>query len=339
MMMRGSIFLIFLVTLFVSACDMGTNGGNSTPTGEIKEPQVVVNAPSFNADTAYHYIERQVSFGPRVPNTAAHDTAAEWITGTLEQFADNVIVQRTTVQAYDGTMLNIQNIIGSFNPQVKKRILLCAHWDTRPIADWDKDPERRDEPILGANDGGSGVGVLLEIARQMKEEGIDIGVDIIFFDAEDYGQPRNSGGRPKDDTWCLGSQYWARNPHVPGYDAYYGILLDMVGAENSTFSLEQISMTYASFVMKKVWSTAHELGYSRYFINQRTGPITDDHYYINTIANIPCIDIINRDLTTQTGFGPYWHTHDDNMDIISKDVLKAVGQTVLQVVYEEAAGA
>jgi len=295
--------------------------------------QVQLSVPQFNQDSAYFFIERQVNFGPRVPNTPAHDSCARWLEGKLGQYTSTVVVQRAEIRAFDGTILKMKNVIGSFNPEVNKRILLCAHWDSRPFAD--QDIVDKDKPILGANDGGSGVGVLLEVARLLKNNPLNIGIDIIFFDTEDYGQPHKSRYIPMNDTWCLGSQYWAKHPHKKSYYADYGILLDMVGAEEAIFNMEETSMTYAPSVVRKVWSIAADLGYSDYFRFERTYPVTDDHLYINKLIHIPTINIIQYDHTTSTRFGSYWHTHQDNMDIISRQTLKAVGQTIVAVIYGE----
>jgi Zn-dependent M28 family amino/carboxypeptidase len=209
------------------------------------------------------------------------------------------------------------------------RILLCAHWDTRFTAD--QDVRDQDQPIPGANDGGSGVGVLLEVARQLQIKSPEVGVDIVLFDVEDQGQP---DGLPyKPDTYCLGSQYWAKNPHQANYKAKAGILLDMVGAPDAVFTLEGTSMNYAAEWMRKVWDYGIQLGHSRYFSYERTDAITDDHLYINRILHIPTIDIIHHDFTTPSGFGTYWHTHDDNLDAVDAATLQAVGETVLAAVY------
>jgi Zn-dependent M28 family amino/carboxypeptidase len=215
---------------------------------------------------------------------------------------------------------------------------LCAHWDTRPWSD--SDTIRKGEPNDGASDGASGVGVLLEVARQLKQSKSAIGIDIIMLDMEDYGQPSDSPFQKQEDTYGLGTQYWAKNLHVPNYNAEYGILLDMVGAKNAVFAQEGYSLHFAPSVVQKVWNTANQIGFSDYFPVRdgeylKGGYVTDDHYYVNTLANIPCIDIIQSDLTTKSGFGSYHHTHADNMDIIDKNTLKAVGQTLLQVIYSE----
>lgn len=290
------------------------------------------NAPNFNEDSAYIYVKNQVAFGPRVPNTEAHNKTRKWLVSFLNQYADTVIEQHADLKAFDGNILKSTNIIASFNPQASDRILLSAHWDTRPFADQDK--ENIKEPITGANDGASGVAVLLEIARQIKTKGIDKGIDIILFDAEDYGQPNFSTDDYMPNSYCLGSQYWAKNLHTPNYKAEFGILLDMVGAPNAVFTMEGTSVNFANDYLHKVWKVAHAIGYSSYFSYKETPPITDDHLYINQIAKIPTIDIIQYDATTQSGFGWYWHTHKDNMDAIDKNTLKAVGQTVLQTIYQ-----
>jgi hypothetical protein len=212
--------------------------------------------------------------------------------------------------------------------------LLCSHWDSRPFADNDPDTTMHRTPIDGANDGASGVGILLEIARQLKIAPSAIGVDILLVDGEDYGAPQNAGFTGTDD-WALGSQYWSRYPHVPAYSARYGILLDMVGAENAVFSMEASSMYYAPDIAQKVWNIGTSIGYSDYFSTERTNAITDDHVYINQLRQIPTIDIIQHDQSTQSGFYQYWHTMKDNMAGISKPTLMAVGQTVLTAVRNE----
>jgi len=318
------IILIPLITFIISCAE-------PEDTKRADEPSIKTNpdipVPDFNADSAYFFIQQQVRFGPRVPNTAAHDSCADLLIRKLESYTTNIIVQEGNVTAYNGVKLNIKNIIARFNPEINNRILLCAHWDTRPFADQDK--ERPNEPFEGANDGASGVGVLLEIARQLVMTKPFIGVDIILFDAEDYG---NSSTK---DSYCLGSQYWAENPPISNYYPKYGILLDMVGAANASFTMEGYSMQYAPSVVKKVWNTAAKLGYSDYFRFKKTNPMIDDHLYINTIAHIPCINILHYDPSTRSTFGSYWHTHDDNMDIINKNTLKAVGQTLLEVIFQE----
>lgn len=321
------LFLSILLLTFTACTEDGAikKPPVKSPSTQTK-PKPKVNVPSFDGASAYNYVKQQVDFGPRVPGTPIQKECADWLKTTLGEFADETIIQESTVTVYNGKQVPMYNVIGSFNPDNPKRIMLSAHWDTRPFADQDTD--RVNEPIDGANDGGSGVGVLLEIARVLKANKIDLGVDIFFWDVEDYGK----GGA---ETYCLGSQYWSRNPHKPNYKAQYGILLDMVGAKNAVFYREGHSMNYAASTVIKVWNAAITAGYSGFFPNQQVSGITDDHYFINTIARIPTIDIIQYDQYAPKGFFEHWHTHGDNMSIIDPNTLKAVGQTLLQVIYEE----
>jgi hypothetical protein len=319
------------VVLILSSCNSSTQKQTSG-TGEVKK-EAPVTIPSFNADSSYGFVKAQVNFGPRVCNTPAHEKCAAYMEKKLRGWCRDVIVQKGQVKAYNGTMLNFKNIIASFNPGTSNRIFLCSHWDSRPWADHDPDPSKRTTPIDGANDGASGVGILLEIARQLSISKPVIGVDILLLDAEDYGPPENK--KQYEDTtnwWALGAQYWAKNPHTPNYMARYGILLDMVGAPNATFLQEGFSMEYAPSVIKTVWGMAEKMGYSDYFIFEEGGSITDDHVPINKILNIPTIDIIHLVRNSRTGFYPYWHTTKDDMNSIDATTLKVVGTTLLKVI-------
>jgi hypothetical protein len=318
-----------IAVIFLFACTNTNNKVNqqNTPVASIQK----LPTPSFDADSAYAYIKNQVEFGPRVPNSLAHETCYRYLVKNLERFGAYVVTQREVIKRYDGVQMGMKNIIGSFNPDNHNRILLCAHWDSRFIAD--NDINNIDKPILGANDGGSGVGVLLEIARQIYLNPIDLGVDIIFFDVEDQGQP-NSSNNQQPHTWCLGSQYWAMNPHVDDYFANYGILLDMVGGENATFTKEGVSRQFGSRIVDQIWQTANNLGFSNFFISKETPPIIDDHLYINRLIHIPTINIVEYDENTHNKFNAHHHKHSDDMDIIDKKTLKAVGQTVLEFIYQ-----
>ena len=329
---KVSLSVMFLAILYSCGNPTDKSDKDKTQNQTVKEN---VNVPQFNEDSAYSYVDKQVSFGPRVPNSKAHAACSDYLEQKLKNYTENVIVQKTRVRAYDGKALNVSNIIASFKPKMNNRIFLCSHWDSRPISDNDPDPKMTTTPVPGANDGASGVGVLLEIARLLSKNEPKIGVDIIFLDVEDYGQPQNSTFPQQEDTWALGTQYWAKHPHKPDYFAKYGILLDMVGAKGANFLHEGYSMKYAPEVVKNVWSVAQRLGYSSYFVDRESSSVTDDHYYVNTISGIPTIDIIHYDNNSSTGFFPYWHTHNDNMDNISKETLKAVGQTLMTVVFEE----
>lgn len=326
-------FIVVYLILGLSMFGCSNRTTNKTEAMTVKEYQKV--SPDFNADSAYHYVDTQVAFGPRVPNTKEHVACGDYLVETLKRLGAQVTEQKIVLTAFDGTKLNARNIIGSFGQDKKKRALLFAHWDTRPFADADPDKSRKNEPILGANDGGSGVGVLLEVARQLGMKESEIGVDIIFFDAEDYGDPSFATNVPDGEWWCLGSQYWAKNPHVENYRANFGILLDMVGAKDATFYKEYYSKYYGENILEKVWSTARQLGFQKYFIGKEGGGITDDHLYVNRGRNIPSIDIIHLDENRDFSFGEFWHTHKDDMSIIDKETLRVVGQTVLEVIYKE----
>lgn len=308
----------------------------SKATAPAPEPATPIG--SFNADSAYAYVERQVAFGPRVPGSQAHAQCARWLEETLESFGpDTVFTQRGTAMAFDGTTLPVYNIFASFNSEAPRRVLLLAHWDSRPRADNETDAALRDKPIDGANDGASGVGVLFEIARNLSMKAPDAGVDIMLFDAEDYGDPSDS--YDSSYTWCLGSQYWVANGMVPYTAATrpaYGILLDMVGGRGALFHREMLSDYFAPAINTRVWAEARRLGYDDIFINEPGGAVTDDHGIVSR-AGIPSIDIIENQSPHTGSFNPTWHTHADNMAGIDRATLGAVGNTVLNVVYKEKA--
>ncbi|MDO9186209.1 MAG: M28 family peptidase [Bacteroidia bacterium] len=324
---KNKILLLFFVTtlFFLASCRNETE--QTTETVDIKNVGVKkVTAPDFNADSAYAYIKAQVDFGPRVPGTSSHAKCADYLVSKLKSYGLETIVQRGTVQTFDKKQFTLKNIIATFKPEAQSRILICSHWDTRPFAD--SDTKDKDKPIDGANDGASGVGVALEIARQISTIQPNIGIDIIFFDLEDYG---TSGD---NESWCLGSQFWAKNLHKTNYYANFGVLLDMVGGPNAIFPKESKSVEYASAAVDKVWKAASNIGYGNYFLSQTKEFVgVDDHIYVNQ-AGIPCIDIIEYNQATG-GFGDYHHTHKDNISLIDKNTLKAVGQTLLEVIYNE----
>ena len=299
------------------------------------EVKTVISVPEFNSDSAYHYTAAQVAFGPRVPNTSAHVACGNYLAGELKRFGAEVIEQETTLQTYDNQSIRAKNIIASFNSDNNQRILLCAHWDSRPFADYDDNPANHRTAISGANDGAGACGALLEIARQTGIAPPAVGIDIILFDAEDWGTPVFDQMKYGSTGWCLGSSYWAQNPHIPNYTAKYGILLDMVSAPGARFYKEYFSMQYAGKIVNRVWETARALGYGDYFINKQGTAVTDDHVEVFKYRKIPCINIIQHDPYSPTGFGDYWHTLNDTMENVSKETLEAVGQTALYVVYNE----
>lgn len=290
-------------------------------------------APAFNTDQAYADIQTQLAFGPRVPGTKAQQDCAAWMEAELRKSCNQVYVQKVNVtQPVSGKVFPCINLIGEINPQAQSRVLLLCHWDSRGMADQDPDSKNHSKAIDAADDGASGVAVLLEIARAIKTQKLDIGVDILLADVEDMGKNEyEKEGQPS--SFCLGTRYWAQNFHKPGYKANYGICLDMVGAKDAQFLLEGNSKAVAPDVQNKVWTIASQLGYSRYFNYIDGGAITDDHVEVIQYAKIPTIDIINTPTLTKTGFAPHWHTLNDNINVIDKNVLSAVGNTVLTVLY------
>lgn len=328
--MKKYFFGLALVSLFIME---GCQSESNQTTNNESVIDSTVALPVFKEDSSFQFIEAQLAFGTRVPNSKGHSACANYLAEKLKQYNASVFVQEGSVTAFDGKKLNIKNIIASYNPSNPKRVLLCAHWDSRPFAD--QDSKDQDQAIMGANDGGSGVGVLLEMARLFSIQNPNIGVDLILFDAEDYGQPEGSKFPSMQDSYCLGSQYWCKNQPSKGYQPMYGILLDMVGGENVVFHQDEISRTYAPAAVEKVWNAAAKSGYSSTFEYKNSPAIIDDHYYINTLLNIPVVDLIHHDESSNTGFWTHWHTHADNISNISKKSLKAVGQTLVEVIYSE----
>jgi len=327
------LLLSFICVILLVSC-----GGNDGAKGKIEISIELKSAPVVNADSAYAFVQAQVDFGPRVPNTQAHRDASKWFKKKFEAYGASVAMQSFTDYVYDGKKVELTNVIASFYPEKKKRILLAAHWDTRPFGD--RDAENTYAPIDGANDGASGAGVLLEVARLLSEnQAPDVGVDIILFDGEDWGEHNEEAGKQlpadKDAWWCLGSQHWSRNKHKAGYTAYYGILLDMVGAPDATFFYDSVSRENAGRTLEKVWGIAGQLGYGAMFKKQNGFQgIIDDHVYVNNIARIPMIDIIDYRETTGS-FTPAWHTTDDTMENISKETLGNVASVLMSVLYNE----
>lgn len=333
------------LTWFCVAVMLVASCGNDSETrdqpADSESPSVTdpVQIPAFNRDSAYAFVAHQVAFGPRNPGSEAMVACRSWLIDKFNAFGANVVEQKFTAKVYTGDEYPSVNIIAQFNREKTQRIILAAHYDTRFMAEEDSDESRKDDPIDGADDGGSGVGILLEIARLLNEHPIDIGLDIILFDAEDQGQR----GEAAINTWCLGSQYWGLTNHKPGYKARFGILLDMVGAKNAFFNKEDVNGLYpqakqVNDLYQKTWNLARAMGKGKYFQNRRIPAIIDDHYFVNILTGIPMIDIINKPPGTDASFGPHWHTHDDNIDVIDKNTLAAVGQVVTAVIYRASTG-
>ena len=354
-------FLLPLSSFLVTSCGLRKQAA-STETVSIQPV-----GPAFCADSAFLYCEQQCAFGPRTMNSAAHDACAQWIISEFTRHGLTVTPQQALLKGYDGTMLRATNIIASYRPELKDRILICAHWDSRPWADNDPDEANWHKPVLAANDGASGVAVMLELARlisspklgeagrglnegqtatdsvsdgnhnsQLSTLKSQLGLDFLCFDAEDWGFPQWEETNDPGNTWALGAQYWAANPHVDGYKARYGILLDMVGGQGAQFYQEQQSLQYARSIVDKVWRASQVVGFGSFFPSREGVGITDDHIPVNRVAKIPCIDIIPYyPDCAQSSFGPTWHTVNDDMDHIDRNTLQAVGQTLIQVLWSE----
>lgn len=323
------LFNLLVLQLFFLGCD---NNNNTEKKVENSNEVFERKSPDFNADSAYTFLKTQVDFGPRIPGSKAHESCANFFVKKLESYNLTVVQQKANITTFDSKTQSLRNIIASYKPELKTRILLLAHWDSRPFAD--EDTVEQNKPIDGADDGASGSAVLLEIARQISTSKLNIGVDFFFSDLEDYGQPEDSQFPKMQDSWCLGTQYWAANKHIPNYTAKYGILLDMVGAKNAIFPREGTSIYYAAGVQETVWQIAANLGYANKFVDAQMGQTTDDHLYVNRNANIPCIDIVHMNPTTGT-YGEHHHKHSDKIAIIDKQTLKMVGQVVLEVLWRE----
>lgn len=325
--------LTAMLCLALAACSSGANKQQIETDAESVD-SISIQVPEFNADSAYDHISAQVAMGPRIPESAAHRRCVDYIVSNLKSFgADSVAIQEATATLHNGTTKPLRNIFASFNSSAPRRILLAAHYDTRPWADEETDPQLHHTPIDGANDGASGVGVALELARLIGNQSPEIGVDFLFTDLEDSGisdDDPDSG----ESSWCLGSQYWAKNNgYTPERRPVYGILLDMVGGEGAYFYREYFSEQQARWVNAKVWKAAKDEGVDR-FIDAPYGAVTDDHLFINS-ARIPCIDIIECNNPTTGSFPPYWHTMRDSMPIIDKSTLSDVGRTLARLIYTE----
>ncbi len=327
---------ILICILFLSILSCGSNKKVSDDGNDMDSSEIV--GPTFNSDSAFMFCQKQCEFGPRTMNSKAHDLCQKWIEDKFKEYGLEVITQDATLTGWDGTPLKACNIMASYQPENEKRVLLCAHWDSRPWADNDLDSENWYKPIDAANDGASGVAIMLEIARLLKTDSLNlnIGVDFVCFDAEDWGVPIWSDVPSSGDYWALGAQYWAENLPKKDYKPIFGILLDMVGGQGAQFFKESYSVYYASKIVEKVWKAARKIGFGSYFPDEEGGMITDDHLPVNEKTGIPTIDIIPYYIDCmESNFGPTWHTISDDMDHIDKNTLQAVGQTIIEVLFEE----
>lgn len=278
--------------------------------------------PAFDGEAALEYLRTQLAFGPRIPGTDGHRQTGDWLVGLLRARADTVVVQSWDHETTSGATIPLRNFIARFHPSATTRILLLAHWDTRPRADA-AEGDQADLPVPGANDGASGVAVLLGIADQLRAMPPTVGVDLLFVDGEDFG----SFG---DAAWAdvlIGSQYYAANP-LSGPRPQFAILFDMVGDAELEIFQEGNSLTGAPEVVARVWDAAEELGYGHIFVKRSRHTLSDDHIPLQRIG-IPAIDVIDFD------YGPdhsYWHTPEDTEDKVSARSLEIVGRVAMAVI-------
>ncbi len=323
--------LIAACLLALAGCNNNQEGdtdSNAVATTAIDYTQVAI--PAFSADSAYAFVEKQLSFGNRIPGSKGWEKCAVWLTNQMGRYCDSVIVQDFRAVLWDGSAVPGKNIIALLNPQAEKRILLAAHWDSRSWADHDPSESNHRSPVPGANDGASGVAALMEMARIMSAMRPSVGVDFIFFDVEDQGAPEWAPSH--DETnWCIGSQYWSNNRHTPYVSYAYGILFDMVGTSKPRFTQEGVSRYFAPGLVDNLWAAAQSLGYGNVFLKESTSEILDDHYFVNTIAHIPMVDIVqnNGDIS----FFEHWHTVADDLNSINKETLRIVATVAMKTVY------
>lgn len=282
--------------------------------------------PLFDSSNAYNYVIKQLSFGSRNPNSKGHNEAKLFLLKELNLYADEVIEQNFNYPGYD-EKLSLTNIIARFNPTDKNRIFFCAHWDSRPRADKETDSSLINKPIPGANDGASGVAILLELARILKENPVSYGIDLILFDGEDYGKENDI------QNFCIGAKYFSIHP-PNNFNPYFGILLDLVGDKEAVFYKEGTSINYAEDIVNIVWKIAQQIGAYR-FNDKVKGHIYDDHVPLNQ-AGFKTINIIDQELVGWDMNNPrrqYWHTHKDDISNISELTLGDVGKVLVYLVY------
>ncbi|MBW3628941.1 MAG: M28 family peptidase [Gemmatimonadetes bacterium] len=279
-----------------------------------------IERPDFPGEEAHRLVARQVAFGPRIPGTPGHQRQLDWMRAWLAERADTLEVQSFTSLTTYGESLNLTNLLARFHPGRPDRILLVAHWDTRPRADQSATPEEREQPVLGANDGASGTAVLLQLAELLARNPPPIGVDLLFVDGEDYG--------PSTADMFLGARYFAENKPAD-YKPLYGVLIDMIGDQQPRFPIEGYSSQAAPEVVHRVWSVAAELGYGDVFVQENAGSISDDHMPLNE-GGIRTIDIIDFE------YGPgnrFWHTPQDVLENTSPDGLEMVGEVLTELIF------
>ena len=265
----------------------------------------------FDGESALRYAKAQLDFGTRIPGTPGAQRAGDWIIARMRERADTVVIQSWTQTLSDGRQLPLRNILAGFRPDLKDRVLYVTHWDTRPMSDEDEDPAKRHLPMPGANDGASGVGLLVAVGDALKKTPPAVGVDFLFVDGEDYGD----FGHMTDVL--MGSTYFASHLPSPGYRPIFGVLWDMIGDRDLLIKREPNSVAQAPEVVQRVWDAAKQLGHDDVFVDQQTYPITDDHIPLLR-AGLRVIDVIDLEY-------PYHHRPSDTLDKISAKSLSIVG--------------
>jgi glutaminyl-peptide cyclotransferase len=278
------------------------------------------------------YAQTQVDFGPRVPGTEGHRRTGDWIVAQMRARADTVVEQRWTHVTQRGDSLPMRNILARFRPDMEQRVLYVAHWDTRPVADRDRNLGARQTPIPGANDGASGVALLIALGDVLKKTAPSFGVDLLFVDGEDYG----SFDDPNNPDVLIGSRYFAEHLPSPDYRPLFGVVWDMIGDRDLNIYQEGNSVDAAPEVVQRVWQTAKELGYEAYFVPEVIEPITDDHVPLIK-KGLRVIDVIDIDYgpPIDNGVRPaatYHHTMQDTIDKISAQSLQIVGDVATTLV-------
>jgi len=318
-MIRALLFLVLTPLCLSCTNESPKKDGPSAET--LKAAPVI---PVFDGKKAFGFLQAQTDFGPRDAGSLGHESCLRYLQLQMKEYADTVKLQPFTARGYDGNQLHFTNIISSFKPSAPTRILLLAHWDTRPRADQDPDPAKRNQPILGANDGASGVAVLMEVARHLRSHPPAIGVDILFDDGEDYGKEGDTR------NYLLGTKYFSKNL-PPGFNPSFGILLDMVGDRQLEIQKEPYSVQYAADVVDLVWSAAMDLNVYQ-FTSAVQRAVLDDHLPLNEVG-IKTIDLI--DFNYPDASNRYWHTTNDTPDKCSPESLEAVGKVLIYVIYRK----
>jgi hypothetical protein len=323
MMIEKKLYILFIILILIAGCEKKVDDEISKPAFEIQKNDSI---PGFSGENAYAQTTAQVDFGPRNPGSAGHSLALTYLQNELNKYADEVQLQSFTYPGYNQE-LNLTNIIAKFNPENKNRVLICAHWDTRPRSEHSKDSTKRNLPILGANDGASGCGVILELARVLKKNDLNIGVDLVLLDGEDYGKENDL------DNYCLGAKYYSVN--IPGrVFPQFAVLLDMVGDKDAVFMKEGGSMEYAPDIVNLIWNIAAQVNASA-FVPREGESIYDDHIPMNQ-AGIKTVDIIDAELVgadTPIERRNYWHSDRDTMENIGENTLQQVGNVLVYLLY------